>query len=178
MMSMKRIKIISIAFVTTLFFSIIVPTTTTVFAAQKVDTYVPIEVETQITSNYEEDIYKLFVELSRDEKFKKTYRDVLQQELKGQIYGRGKGTMAAKVAAKALIAAMKAMGKKAFNSFVKKWAPMIAGWFTYDKMMEALDVVYDMSGTVESALTKALVNIGVNKTIEGILARAAVAILI
>lgn len=180
-MYMKNIRVSSSVFLATLIFSVFIPTTTTVFASEREGESALIKVEnqdTQSTSKYEEDIYRLFTELSKDEKFKTAYQDVLHQELEEQIYGRGKGTIAAKVAAKALMAAMKAMGKKAFNSFVKKWAPMIAVWFTYDKMMDALDIVYNMSGTIESALTKALVNVGVNKTIAGILARAAIAVLI
>lgn len=77
------------------------------------------------------------------------------QQLETNINKRGKGTMAAKVAAKAMKAALNKIGPTAWNNTVKKMglASMpIANWKGINKV---LDIAVNSSGTIEDALVNA-----------------------
>lgn len=88
------------------------------------------------------------------------------------INKRGIKGKSAKLAAKAAIAALKKMGKKAWDKAVKA-IPVVGGWLTYSKIMDILNIVSDFEGDFETGLTKELHNkFGIPKSIAGGIARA------
>jgi len=98
-----------------------------------------------------------------------------------EISTRGIKSKAAKVAAKAAIAALKKMGRKAWNKAISS-VPIIKGflkkYLSYESVMKTLNIVSDFEGNIDNAMAKQFQKQGMPKSIAGIAARAITTILL
>lgn len=105
------------------------------------------------TSSENSELTEKFINTLLNEKDSFVDKEYAQQ-LKANMMKRGKVTLAAKVAAKAMKAALKKIGPTAWNKTVSKMglASMpIANWKGINKV---LDIAVNSSGTIEDAMVK------------------------